>query len=548
MRQDELEINVESLNGSTWLFREYSDPQQLAQEKLYWDWVKRFFPTLILERRTVYKIENDEKILIGSCWQKLHSGKETVLQTDVARLVEFDVPLAFAILFFLDQSYSQINSYWIDLVDYYKIDRFDFSKSRDEALPGNLDEKFINAYWLELLNIALMSNQDWPAIFSEKQIQLRQYLLKSVVLEKLYPLPLSQLRLSIEFFCRHFNAFHSESFIECQNQIIKNYHLFFPDIFQEKMKKITEEFLSHLKMAVVDDTLCNMDEHAFHIAMIKSCIGKLYLKTQTQLLSMNQCALLLATLQHFLSVCSVHSREIAMLVNMSNGIVGVVSAAGQLRPLPIDLSILSQSDFATHCMSWLKQTETIDLKDVLLNKNLFIYIYLRSVAQFKQPTSYPRFLAAPQPVLPEGMESLYQKIILENNPDQLCILLFELMQIAPPDFWNLLLRQLMLIVFCERHTIAIVDQVRGSLDIQKVFAEVTISSDLLSQFSAHFKNALTQQITESHDSQTAGFRSSGSSAMFLRGAAPPARTADAQPAVPASSWLAYFQSFLPKSA
>ena len=36
-------------DGSTWVFREFSDVNKLNQEALYWEWGRRFFSSLILK-------------------------------------------------------------------------------------------------------------------------------------------------------------------------------------------------------------------------------------------------------------------------------------------------------------------------------------------------------------------------------------------------------------------------------------------------------------------------------------------------------------------
>ena len=612
MRQNKLEIDFNSLvfdektlptamseyqersvtlpDGSAWFFREYHDPKLLAQETLCWDWVNLFSPRLILERRTVYKMGDNERTVVGSCWEQYHPGDKKVFQSAPERLNDFDVPLAFSILFFLNQSYSQVNSYRLHGVDYYKIDRFECSKLEDEQVvhPKNIlihdadirntelmdflklndrdrflsslaaNEKFCNLFWLGLLNIALMPNTGWDPIFTAKQIQLRHDLLETDVLKVFDQLSRSELQSRIELFCRQFTECNSGSFFEYRNSIIKNYCLFLTDLFLEKIKKIAEQFVLKLEKSGNDSVLNNMDEHTFHHEVIKSSIGKIYvyLNTQTQLSSESsldyfvRCSLMLTMLTHYLSLCSLLSSDMFMLSTACQRVLELAVNTKQLESierhgnehLKIDLNKFSQPGFAQQCVDWLKRTERNGLNDVLLNKNMLAYVYQRAVAQFKgaQPTStsYPRFLAAAQPVLPEVMEQWHQKIIAENNSEQLCVHVFELMKIAPPDCWNLFMRQLAVVVFFEDLIVTVCGNIMLpenrhharliTTDIQQLFATVKVPSEALVELNAHFREVMLAQIKESHDSQSSGFRASGY-ALFSDSAAAAAAASSSQP-------------------
>lgn len=629
MRQNKLEIEFKSLtidettlpittneyqercatssDGSTWFFREFADPKMLAQEEMHWNWVNQFFPKLILERRTVYKAGENEKTAVGSCWERHGLGEKKVFQSDVDRLNDLGAPLALSILFFLNQSYSQINSYFIYNVDYYKIDRFEFLKNKSEEAVcvnkilirdqdtkykelmifvnqnrrdstlyhQNAHEKFCRLFWLELLNIALMPNTGWDIIFAEKQIQLRNDLLEFNIIEVIGQFSGAEWQSYIELFCRQFTEFNSEAFFDYRNVIIKNYCSFFVDILAEKIKKMAAQFVLKLETQDSDDVINNMDERAFHIEIIKSSIGKIYLNIQAQLESnflpthFNRYLSSLEILKHCLMMISVYPdypEEIVMLVAVFQKVSGIAVNAKQLDPLPrqsdeplkIDVDKFFQRGFAQQCIDWLKRTETNGLKEVLLNKNLLIYMYQRAVAQFKgaQPTSYPRFLSAPQPALPEAMEPLYQKIVIENNPDQLCVHIFELMKTASSDFWNLFMRQLAVVVFSEEVIAAVVGNILSSenkyyagsiiTDIQQLFVAAKVTPATLDQLNAHFKEVMLEQIEESRDSQSSGFRTSGQalfSAAAASSAQPDLAAPEQQTAAQLSVW-AYIKNSL----
>lgn len=531
-------------DGSKWVFRDFIKQERLAKEKLYWKWVNQFFPTLILERYNVYKIENDEKVLAGSCWKKCFIGEKKLLESDVERLVNFDVPLTFAILFFLNQSYSCVNSYFIDRIDSYKIDCFTLAEGDDKNILDKMQNKeFANKYWLGLLHIAFMPTTGWDAIFIEKQMKLRRHLVTSSVLEMLCGLSSHELSTCIILFCRQFTNPNSKEFYEYRNGIIKNYCFFLADLFAEKIKKAAEQFLLNLEKSDRDD------KRRFGLEMIKSCIGKIYLNTQTQLSSepsldyFVRCSSILTILINLFPMGSLHShetREIEMLATAFQRMSEIAVNTEQLKPvaiqdgglLKIELDKFAQPGFAQQCVDWLKRTETDGLRDVLLNKNLLIYLYQRAAEKCKgvQSTSFPRLLFAPQSTLPAGMEQPYQKIIHEKNPDQLCVHLFELMRIAPENFWNLFLRQLAIVVFSENEIMTISKNVMLPDNqyaarfitryIEQLFSEVEVSLEALLELNAHFKAALQIQIKESRDSQTSGFRMSGSEhTLFSSGAA-----------------------------
>lgn len=556
---------------SEWFYRECADPEEIAKERLYWEWVNQFFPTLILERRTVYK----EKVPVGSCWKKHFAGEKKLLEYDVKQLVDYNAPLAFAVLFFLNQSYSCLNAYSIDLIDHYKIDHFEPTEESDEVtvIANNMlirhqdsnDEnllnftkqkedgsllneqktKFVNEYLMELLHISLMPNTGWDPIFSEKQAKLRQHLLECDVFKVVYKLSGQDLLVRLHLFCRQFTSYNSEEFFNYRNAMIKNYCIFLVRVFEEKIRRAAEQFVLKLGEPDNNRALTNMDEQNFYCEIIKSSIGKIYLNTQAQLSSE-------ASLDHFvcissimtilkngLSMCSLYSDEMFMLSSVFQMVSEMAINSKQIssmtredsEPLVINLNRFSQAAFAKQCVEWSRRTEANGLSDVLLNKNLLIYIYDRAVAQFKgtQPTSYPHFLSAPQSVLPEGVELLYQKIVHENNADQLCLQLFEMMKVAPPDFWNLFLRQLAVVVFSEE----VIVTLSGSIvlsgnqydvrfiksDIERLFATAKVSPQDMIQLNKNFKEALQAQIIESRDTQTYGFRASGSGHMLFSSAA-----------------------------
>lgn len=596
MPQNELEIQFESLvfddaaktpaietdeyversatlpDGSKWVFRDFKNPEHLAKETLYWDWVNRFFPKLILDRRTVYKMENDAKRVTGSCWKKYFIGEKKLLESDVKRLVDYNVPLAFAVLFFLNQSYSCVNTYFIDLADQYKINHFKLAEKDDEEvfcrnslLIRGLDshhkellefssrkelEKFVNEYWLGLLHIALMPTTRWDGIFIEKQMKLRCYLKASRVFEIVSRLSSRELLTHIQSFCRQFTEFNSKTFFDYRNAIIKNYCFFLADLFGEKIKRAAEQFILNLEKSDRDD------KRGFHDKIIKSNIGKIYLNIQAQLSSepsldyFVRCSSILT----ILSQMNDESREIVMLDVAFQRVSAIAVNTIQLKlvaiqddePLPIELDKFSQPVFAKQCIDWLRRTETNGLKDVLLNKNLLIYLYEHAEKNFMgaQLTSCPRFsfVTSAQPTLPEGVKLLYQKMIFENNPDQLCVYLFELMKIAPEDFWNLLLRQLAVVVFSEDVIMTIAKNVMSPENkydafriisyIERLFSKVEVPREALLELKTHFNEALQAQIKENRDSQTSGFRMSGSGMiLFSSGAA--AAAASSQPDVSA---------------
>jgi hypothetical protein len=597
---DYVERCVKLPDNSTWFFREWTDPKNLAQEALYWDWVNRFFPETILERRTVYKMDGDEKIVVGSCWEKLPVGISTIVQTNIERLNELNVPIAMAILFFHDQSYSQVNAYSLYNIDNYKIDRFEFSKNenmsivhsnkilirdrdskntalmeflkQDEKIYSSCDqsahEKFYDNFWLALLNIVLMPNTGWDSVMTEKQNRLRRELLNFNVAPFLSKFSKDEFLTKIGLFCRQFTECNSASFFEYRDVIIKNYCLFSIDLFLEKIKSESANFVLALAKSDSNTISKNRDDHTFHVEIIKSIIGKIYLNTRSlspsefSLENFNRCVLISDIVRICYSLCGDNSQEMALLSAALYRISTVAVNAKQLNSveieqhvglLKIDLNQISESGFARQCINWLKWTETDGLRDVLLNKNLLLYIYQRSVAQFKGSvsTSYPRFLSDSPPALPEGVETLYQKMVLENNPNQLCEHVCELIKIVPSDFWNLFLRQLAMVVFCEKQLIdfssnaMLICNSHFSKDIQALLTSVKVSSEALVQLNMHFKEALTAEIKENQNSQTAGFHHSGSSAMFSEVSTSRVAPVQDQQAAASSSLWSYVKNSLP---
>lgn len=566
------------LDGSKWIFRDFIKQEHFAKEKLYWEWVNQFFPTLILERRTVYKMENDEKVPVGSCWQKYFIGEKKLLQYDVEQLINFNVPLVFAVLFFLNQFYLCVNSYFIHGIDSYKIDRFTLAEGDDKNILDKRymqNKKFVNEYWLGLLHIAFMPTTGWGAIFIEKQMKLRRYLVTSSVLEMLCGLSSHELSTCITLFCRKFTDFDSKEFYEYRNESIKNYCFFFVDLFAEKIKKAAEQFVLNLEKSDSDD------KPRFGLKMIKSTIGKIYLNIQAQLSSepsldsFVRCSSILTMLVNLFPMSSLQShetRDIEMLDTAFQRMSEIAVNTKQLKPvaiqdhkpLQIEWDKFSQPDFAQQCIDWLKRTETNGLRDVLVNKNLLIYLYQRVVEKYKgvQSTSFPRLLFSAQSTLPAGMEQSYQKIIHEKNPDQLCVHLFELMRIAPPDFWNLFLRQLAIVVFSEDVMITISKNVMSpenkydakfiTRDIEQLFSKAEVPLEAVELLNAHFEKALQAQINESRDLQTLGFRTSGSGSILFSSAGA-AAAASSQPDVFAPdrqapvqcSWSEAVLGFLP---
>ena len=751
------ETTVTLPDGSQWVYRNCSNPKEIEKEALYWKWVNQFFPQLILDRRTVYRMEGNDKVPVGSCWKKYLAGEKKLLRrsfalsefapqdietlrsiitrsfalsefesedieilrsiittditglpkelkeifkqgqwdsnyksiefttqqvdelkalldkknqknlsakllttenitsllpkelkeifkqdqwdsnyksiefttqqvdelkafldkkkqinlsaklllrTDVKRLIDFDVPLAFAVLFFLNQSYLCVNSYSIDGVDNYKIDRFQFAEESDEIIEKDAsthnmlirhvdrndvellnfirrergystsnaqNKEFESEYLLEVLYIALMPNAGWAPVFLEKQAKLRQYLVKYSAFQVIYTLSSQELLTRIYLICRQFTPGNSEDFFEYRNTIIKNNCLILVDIFveqikaeqikAEQIKKADESFILRLEGSGGDLAPNDMDERAFNCEIIKSSIEKIYLNTLIQLSSESslghfvRCLSILTVLKNCFSLCSLYPHNMMTLAIAFQVVSEMAVNTQQLgpiarqndEPLIIDLNKFSQTAFAQRCIDWLRRTETIGLKDVLINKNLLIYIYERAVAQFK----------GAQPGLPNAMEPLFQTIIHENNSDQLCEQLFKLMQIAPRDFWNLFLHQLAVVVFAEDVIVTLSENAVSpenrydpqfiKRDIEQLLSVAKVSPEAMVQLDTHFRESLQAQIKENRDSQTSGFRTSGSGhALFSSAAAMSSQSGLLVPDQPAvqPSMLAYAVSFL----
>jgi hypothetical protein len=272
---------------SKWLLREFVDPACLEKEAVYWSWVNRFFPKFILDRRTVYR----SKEAIGSIWERRPQSQKKLTALNAPFFNESEVSLLFAILYFLGQSYSKANGFFIDLVDQYRIDSFQFPENAkniavddfqsipvvflnhaDDSLSHflkSMDSKFEDFkqnFWIALMNIAFMSNEGWDRRVIMRQTQLREKIFESDFVISLLPITYPKIRL----FCRYFleqGAAELESAIE---GIAKNYQLAAMSSYYAYLSRVVPPFFR--QQAIV---LNKFDQTVFRAKVIENTIHHL---------------------------------------------------------------------------------------------------------------------------------------------------------------------------------------------------------------------------------------------------------------------------------
>ncbi len=504
-------IGVLPNQRSPWLLREFFNPHDFHIDRIYHDFFRLFSPDHVFERRSIYEIREGKKAFLGCAINSAQTSGVQILNTcDVHVLFDQGIVEAVSVLFFLNQSCSLLENFFIDMVDCYKIIRFD-SMVPDSPLTeihyhssltdGDRNNKLASQFLSKLSGYISSDSKEFPVFFKKRELtllniviapdfdelfdfsgcdnlkenlslrkkQLREILLASDRFsEIIFQLTPGELQNNINDFFYCLKKYDEKNFARHRDAVIKNYMQFFCDFLKIRFEQVASELQREVSSVVFHGRDADT-QRIYNALMIKGALNQLYfIPNETGFFSqliLNCFPTCLSMLHVFNAIVlnfdnnDLHRKQIISLRKVMDDVANsheflrsFISAICKpdfdLTELPDEINL---DEVVQYTQDWLSKTDMVGLETVLINKNSVLLMFDRALWYASDAMRAPH--APCSTVFLQSAMKLREQATSFKTANEIKAFIYKLIQLSDETFLTFFFRQLILHCYFEMNLV-----------------------------------------------------------------------------------------------